>query len=116
MLPVLVCETAAGAATAARRKLKNGILRSQPNDGLRRIDASPAEESGTVITRPAEFVKSTDDRVDCGPRCNSLPLYPRDPMRPQTGFLRAFLATLGLVAAGSAAAQRSAVNRTIDSL
>src|SRR2546421_12240716 len=64
MLPVLVCEKAAGAAKVTRTKLRNSPRPSCANDGLRLMSASPVSAFALVITHLVQFVKSASARVD----------------------------------------------------
>src|SRR5437016_13662161 len=84
MLPVLVCDTAAGAAVTTKARLRNNRRPSCSND-LRLMNPSPVRVFAFLITRAVGFVKVADGRVDWG-RVFPLSLSETDPDAPVQRF------------------------------
>src|SRR6266487_3788207 len=114
MLPVLVCDKAAGTAMTTRARPTNRPRPKCPND-VRLMSASPVRVFASLITRPLGFVKVGDSRIDWERRFHFLSLK-RTPMRPHSSFLTVLLAALMLLATGPTSAQRPAAAQKIDSL
>src|SRR5256886_442494 len=114
MLPVLVCDKAAGAAIRTKAKPRNSNRPSCSND-VRLMNPSPVRVFASLITRPLGFVKVGDSRIDWERRFHFLFLK-RISMRSHSGFLTALPTALALIAAGPASAQRPAAAPKIDSL
>src|SRR5207247_5446018 len=71
ILPVLVCDTAAGAAIATRVRPSNSRRPSCAND-VRLMSPSPVHVFASLITRTLGFVKVGEGRIDWGRR---LPIF-----------------------------------------
>src|SRR6266480_2424466 len=104
MLPVLVCDQAAGAAMTTRTRPTNSPRPSCSND-VRLMNPSPVRVFASLITRPLGFVKADEVAIDWERRVHFLSLK-RIPMRPHSGLLTVLPAALALVAS-PASAQRS---------
>src|SRR5438094_2160813 len=114
MLPVLVCDTAAGAAVTTKARLRNNRRPSCAND-VRLMSPSPVHVFASLITRTLGFVKVGEGRIDWERRIPIFLFLKRIPMRPHNGLLAALPAALALCA-GPAFAQRSAAEQKSDSL
>src|SRR5438876_1047365 len=114
MLPVLVCDTAAGVANTTKARPSNSRRPSCAND-VRLMSPSPVHVFASLITRTLGFVKVGEGRIDWERRIPIFPFLKRIPMRPHNGLLAALPAALALCA-GPAFAQRSAAEQRIDSL
>src|SRR5205807_9546075 len=81
ILPVLVCDHAAGAAMTRSTRPRNSQRPSCSND-LRLMIASPVRVFASLITRTQGFVKSGDGQLDCGRRRSIFLLTETEPDAP----------------------------------
>src|SRR6266513_264832 len=84
MLPVLVCDKAAGTAMTTRARPTNRPRPKCPND-VRLMSASPVRVFASLITRPLGFVKVGDGRIDWERRFH-ISLSETDPDAPAWRF------------------------------
>src|SRR5438552_797189 len=115
MLPVLVCDTAAGAAITTKDRPSNNRRPSCAND-VRLMSPSPGDVFASLITCTLGFVKVGEGRIDWGRRLPIFLFVKRIPMRALSGLLTVLPAALALFNASPAFAQRSAAEQKIDSL